>query len=306
VRKLLIALTVIAVLSITASGVDEGKALDGALNEAEHYSFGMNAEEMIDAILNNRFILDGNGIIENLAQLFFGSVKKSMGNVTVLLATAILLSLSENMKLLDGKVHTAVITGIRVIFAVALFKNTSEYFLSISSTLNSVSSFSSTLMPLLFTALAFSGAAGSCTTLAPSLSLLTGTMPCVFTTVIMSLISVGFSVGTVNGVLEEKKLSGLTDLLKSVASFAIGAIFTLLSAIIAISGIAANVYDGIGMRSIKYAIGSSVPIIGGSVGDSLSLVLASGQSLKGAVGITGLIAIIGIIIIPLLNFGCVR
>ena len=105
----------------------------------------------------------------------------------------------------------------------------------------------------------------------------------------------------VDGTIGEGKLSGVTALLKSAATWVIGGLFTIFSGVITLQGLVSGVSDGISLRSIKYALSSSVPVIGGAVSESVAAVISGACALKGAAGIMGIIVIVTTVLSPTLN-----
>jgi stage III sporulation protein AE len=68
-----------------------------------------------------------------------------------------------------------------------------------------------------------------------------------------------------------------------------------------IQGMTAGMYDGITLRVTKYAIGNSVPIVGGFLRDGVDLFLAAGLLVKNALGLFGVVFIVGIFLSPIVE-----
>ena len=119
--------------------------------------------------------------------------------------------------------------------------------------------------------------------------------------IIYPILIAGFVICLVNEILSDNKLGGISSFLKNTSSWIMGGAFTVFSAIITIQGLTAGVNDGISMKSVKYALSSTVPVIGSSISESVSAVLLSAYSMKSAAGIMGIIVIAGIVIGPIVN-----
>lgn len=67
---------------------------------------------------------------------------------------------------------------------------------------------------------------------------------------------------------------------------------TIFVAILSIQGLLGRSYDSTAMRTAQYAVDRLLPVIGGSVSDSLGTVLSSINMIKTASGVTGMIVLI--------------
>lgn len=302
-KKILFFIIVLSLLFVSVSATEQidTKPLEDILSEGEYYSFFGNVSEIIDGILNNDLKLQGGGILENILEILFLSIKKTLPSFTVMLGLSVLLSFIDKLNIINPNLENTAKLGGRILFTVTVISSITSLVASAKEGLNTVSSFSQALSPVLITLLASCGAQGSVTNLAPSSVLLSSVLIDIIVNIVFPLIILGCTVLSVDSLLPGNKLKGISDLLKSVVSWVTGIIFTVFAGVIAIQGAVASVTDGISMRGIKYAINTSVPIIGGAISESLSAVLFSGYLLKTAVGLMGIIIIAGILVIPLVS-----
>ena len=87
------------------------------------------------------------------------------------------------------------------------------------------------------------------------------------------------------------ELSGLLSLIKKWYASALCFIMSLLCAILAGQSAIAAGQDGISLRAAKFVAGSSIPIVGGSVGESMKTLSASVSLLRKCFGVTGVVLI---------------
>ena len=95
------------------------------------------------------------------------------------------------------------------------------------------------------------------------------------------------------------KLNKFCDIFNSVFKTLIGFIFTLFTAFLAIQGISAGSYDGLSVKTAKFAIKSYIPFLGGYLSDGLSLIITSSVLVKNAVGMAGLLLLLATVLKPL-------
>ncbi len=275
--------------------------LEKSLEGVEYHSFYGNISEIIDAILKNELTLDGASILENVIKLAFSAFEYAVKSVFGMLGIVIILSVVVKLKLISGKVENICLLGGKIIFSVMLLNVSFIYIENIEKSLNGIASFTQTLTPIIITLMASCGLKGSLNALAPSSVLFSSVIIELAVKIILPLIILCSVITAVNCALSDNKLKGIADTVKSIVTWIMGGSFMVFSAIITIQGIIAGVSDGISLRSIKYAISTSVPVIGGTVSESFSAVLLSSFYLKGALGSAGIIAILGIVIAPILN-----
>ena len=78
----------------------------------------------------------------------------------------------------------------------------------------------------------------------------------------------------------------------------VGAVFTIFTAV---KGFSAGVIDGIGIRTLKYAVGSSIPLVGGILSGGADVILSAVTLTKNAFGILILILVFGAVIKPVVE-----
>ena len=60
-------------------------------------------------------------------------------------------------------------------------------------------------------------------------------------------------------------------------------------------------YDGISFKAARYAIGNSVPVVGGFLSGGLDLLMAGGMLIKNSVGMCGILLLVIVIAVPLVQ-----
>ncbi len=105
----------------------------------------------------------------------------------------------------------------------------------------------------------------------------------------------------VNCLTDKFSIKKLIEFIKQVIKWGIGIIMTLFIGILGMSGITASMADGLGIKTLKFAVGNFVPVVGGLLSDSVTTVLASAAVLKNALGTAGVITVIMMCIGPLIE-----
>lgn len=116
-----------------------------------------------------------------------------------------------------------------------------------------------------------------------------------FSLVFLPAVKICLSLGIVGAVFGETELSRITGAVRSFVTWLILSVMTLFSFILGIQNTVAQSADNFGIRSLKFALGSLVPIIGGAVSDSLGTIGGSLGVLKSACGGIAIVIIITIV-----------
>ena len=80
-----------------------------------------------------------------------------------------------------------------------------------------------------------------------------------------------------------------------------GIILTIFVGVVSLEGTLASSVDGITAKTAKTVVSSSIPVVGKILGDAVDTVLGCGVVLKNAIGIVGVIIVIGICIMPIIK-----
>lgn len=76
---------------------------------------------------------------------------------------------------------------------------------------------------------------------------------------------------------------------------------TIFVGVVSLEGTLASSVDGITAKTAKTVVSSAIPVVGKILGDAVDTVLGCGIILKNAVGIVGVIIVIGICIMPIIK-----
>ena len=98
---------------------------------------------------------------------------------------------------------------------------------------------------------------------------------------------------------EGMKLQRLAAFVQSCATWTLGLCFTVFIGVLTTRAVTAAALDGVTLRTAKYAISHSIPIVGGLFADTVDTLVGSGMLVQSALGVTGLMLIAGYAMSPL-------
>ncbi len=116
-----------------------------------------------------------------------------------------------------------------------------------------------------------------------------------FSIVLMPAVRICLLFGIVDSIFPEVGVKPILVMFKNIATWIMIISVTLFSFVLGLQNTIAQSADSFGARSIRFAVGNLVPIIGGAVSDSLGTLSGSLSVLKSAGGSAAIIAVILII-----------
>ena len=123
----------------------------------------------------------------------------------------------------------------------------------------------------------------------------------VCTKAIMPLLRISFGLGLAGAMPSSVNLSSVTNLVKNSATLILTFLFTLLGFVLVFQTSVASAGDNFVTRSVKFASGAFVPIIGNMLGDASRTVMASVSVIKGTVGGVGVVLVLSAVLPPVLT-----
>lgn len=143
--------------------------------------------------------------------------------------------------------------------------------------------------PVILTLMTAIGAGSSVAVYQPAVAVLSSGIAQLITSFILPcfIISIVFTV--VGNLTEGVKLKKMSGFFSGASKWLLGTAFFLFIAFLSVQGITASVYDGISVRTAKFAISKYIPIIGGYLSEGLNLIMAGSVLVKNAVGMTAVV-----------------
>ena len=114
-----------------------------------------------------------------------------------------------------------------------------------------------------------------------------------------SLISVALSI--VSNISDKVRIEKLSKFLNSSAIWILGLILTIFVGVTSLEGSITSGVDGLTVKTTKAAVSSVIPVVGKILGDAVETVMGCTNILKNAVGIVGILIIIGTCINPIIK-----
>lgn len=187
--------------------------------------------------------------------------------------------------------------------AVVVFSEVNVIIKSVSSVINKINLQTQSVFPIILTLLSAGGAKTSAVVYQPICVFLSGGVMMVITKLLLPMVSIIVVISMISSLSERFSLNKLLEFFTHSFKWIIGIIIAIFSVFTTVKGITASTYDGLSLRALKYAIGSSFPIISGFAKEGVDLVLTASILIKNAVGSVGIFLIFYTLLTPFLQVG---
>lgn len=247
--------------------------------------------------------IDTAGIFKGLTRYFIGEVTANLSLMGRLVILAVIAALLKNLQTAFSSERLVSISQ-ALVFIVLLSLALQSFSLASRTGKDAIDrmvDFTMALVPLLLTLLASLGSLASAAIFKPviifsanffSLLIKDLVFPFIYFATILMLLD-HFSMNF--------KISRLGQLFKDAAIFVMGFSLTVFGGVLAVSGIAGGVSDGVTLRTAKFLTGAFVPIIGGIIADAVDAVVGASLLLKNGLVLTGVFLLFLTAVFPLLK-----
>ena len=282
---------------------DIDKIIDD-FNDSGKSTFGESSFlDKIYKIISGENLSDYTSIWDMLKSLLFENILSLLPIIATIISISILGGMVGNLKTnkcgksMESIIHF-VIYGLTVILiSTMIFKMINIT----TSTINSVKSQTEVVFPILLTLLTAMGGTTSVGVYQPVMSFFSSTIIGIFTNFVLPLFLISVALNFISNLSNSIKLDKLSSFVDSLFKWVIGIIFTIFTAFVSIQGISVASVDGLSIRTAKFTIKNTLPIVGSYISDGFSLIIASSNLIKNAVGGAGLLLLLATIISPIIQ-----
>lgn len=291
---------------------EEVEELLGALDTDELQAYldsfdeyrGKDVKEMLASLVTGDFALEYDSLFEAVLGLVWEEGRAMLPAFAVILAVAVLCGILNSAKngFLQGTmsdiIHFVTYVSVGAVILAVLTNVLQTGFSAIAQMQKQMQ----IVCPILLTLMAASGGAVSAGVFRPAVAFLSSGICELFTAVVLPTSVVVIALTFAGHLSPEVRCEKLGGLFKSVNKWLIGLTLGLFTLFLTVQGIASAQYDGISLRTIKYLVSGSVPIVGGFLSGGVDLVLAGSSLIKSALGSFSVFLLFATILRPVLLF----
>ena len=273
------------------------------LTTNEYSIFGSSSfVDKLSKIISGEFAKGTSNVFDSVIKLFFEDLLSILPLIATIIAIAILCSMLDGIKPNGNKGLGGIIHFVAYGIIVLLLVNSIMDMINMtSSTINIMKMQMDAIFPVLLTLLTALGGTASVGIYQPAVAFLSSSILQLFNYLLMPIFIFSLVFSIISNLSDNVKLNKFSDFFGSLFKWTIGLVFTIFMAFVGIQGITAGSFDGISIRTAKFAIRSYVPILGGYLSEGFNMIMASSILIKNAIGATGLLLMFATVLVPVVK-----
>lgn len=287
------------------SSTQEKFNISGFINQAQEYT----GDFFEDMDLSDIFSQAVQGKVNN--QTIYKKIIKVLGNevssnIKILISILVIIVIHGILKSITDSLENSNVSQIiyfvqYILIVTLIMSNFTEIIKLIKETANNLVGFINLLMPLLLTLMVYTGNITTSTVLEPILLFISNFIGNIIVNVLIPIVLVIVVFSIISKISDRVQVEKISKFLKSGVVWFLGVVLTIFVGVVSLEGTLSSSVDGITAKTAKAAVSSVIPVVGKVLGDVVDSVLGCGVILKNAVGVVGVIVIIGICILPVLK-----
>ena len=294
---------------LTSTDIIESQMEDLNLGDFVNKSKEYAGEFMEDVDVGDLLQSAISGKVDN--ETFFKKVLNMLGKevkytikilasiIIIIVIHSILKSISDS---LENKSIATITYYVQYILIVTLIMSNFTDIISMTrDAIKNMVGYSQTLIPILMTLLLTTGSVTSVSVIEPITLFLINFISNTFEVFIIPIVLVSTAISIVSKISDKIQIDKISKFMKSSITWGLGVILTLFVSIISLDGTLTSSVDGVTAKTAKAAVSNLIPVVGKVLGDAVDTVIGCSNILKNAVGIVGVLVIIGICIAPIIK-----
>lgn len=234
--------------------------------------------------------------------MFTKEFKNSIKIVFSIVGVGLLCSLLKNIQSSFGGSVSEVAFYVCYLFIVVLIiKSFTDIMGICEETIIKLSDFVNILIPLILALLLANGSIATVGILKPVLLFMVSCINVIVSKFILPILFISTMLGLVSNISEGIEISKLPKFLQKISMWCLELLIVVFIGTLSVEGtLAANV-DGVTAKGAKTIVSTVVPVVGKALSDATDSILGAASITKNAIGVLGVIIIIGISILPIIK-----
>lgn len=275
------------------------------IEEANEYSKNAFPNINMEEVLNSAIKGEINGdfwynILAGLLGKEALSAISTLGSILIIIVIhSVLKSISDG---LENKGVSQIIYYVQYILIVTLMMTNFSTMMSLTKqTIENLVGFMNSLIPILITLMNTTGSIATANIIQPVILFIISFIGNMILIFVLPFLMVSTVLGIVSNISDKVQIDKLAKYFKSGIVWLLGVTLTIFVGVISIEGTLSSSVDGITAKTTKAAVSNFIPVVGKILGDAVDTVLGCAIILKNAVGIIGVVVVIGICILPIIR-----
>lgn len=241
-----------------------------------------------------------NSVVNFFFNNLFGELKESIALCLCVILIVVILNIITNTL---GKDRGAFDISFYVCYMVIFMMGTVSFEKAINiakQSIDELNIFMQAAIPVLGSLLTASGGVVRTSLMCASVVAISSTVSLI-SSILFPVSTMSAIVGGVSGLSGEYSLKGFSTALKKASLWGLGITTTIFTTILSTKTFAAVNLDNVTGRTIKYAAGTFVPVVGGMLSETLESIIACGRLVKGAAGGASVLILLYLCLSPIIK-----
>ena len=258
-------------------------------------------EEMLNSAIQGK--VDNSSIIKRIFSLLGTEVINSLkviGSILVIIVIhSVLKSISENLE--NDGISRLIYYAQYILIITIIMANFSDIVKMVQETSTNLVAFMNMLIPILITLMMYTGSMVTSSIIEPIILFMINFIGNAIKDIIIPLVLIFTSLVIISKLSDRVQIDKMSKFLKSGIVWFLSIMLTIFVGVVSLEGTMSASVDGITAKTTKALVSSAIPVVGKILSDSVDTVLGCGIILKNAVGLVGVIIVIGICIMPIIK-----
>lgn len=235
--------------------------------------------------------LSPRAVITELLEVLTGKLQEPLRAAGLMLAFVVLYAVLSGFTQQKGDIHTIFSLFLTLWIVMLILPSVSETLVAAFSAIQLCTDFMLVYIPGFAGIIAMSGKPLTSAAYSSVMVGLSNLFSAVQMHALLPIAQVFFMLNILNGIESKFSFDGIAACFKKLIQITLGVFSAVFTGLLAIKGSLAASGDSVTIKGIKTLVGSTVPIVGSALGDSLTSVLGSVSLIKSTVGIFGILVI---------------
>ncbi len=278
--------------------------IEAAANESGIYEAipEFDAEKLIKDTSSGKSLFDIKAILNRIWELLFGEIRSTIKIMLYIMTISILSSYLSALP--DGRSkevsHVAFYACYIIIAGIC-----SAVFLEImgcaQGAINNILIVARLVVPVVIAGLAATGAITSAAVFQPVLLGVIQVALTVIEKIFIPIIMLFTSLNIVSCISDNISAKKMLEFLGKTVKWGLSILLTVFVGTAGFQSLVSGGVDGLSIKLTKYATSNLIPVVGGILSESVETVMNCSVIIKNSVGITGIILIIGVMLMPIIK-----
>ena len=227
------------------------------------------------------------------------NIKSLVSILAIILIHSILKSISESLE--NNNISKLIYYVQYIVIVTVIMSNFTDIIKLVQDTTGNLIGFMNALVPLLITLMMYTGSITTSSVVEPIILFMINFIGNIIQNLIIPFVLVLTSLVIISKISDKVHIDKLSKFFKSGIVWFLGIVLTVFVGVVSLEGTLSSSVDGITAKTTKAVVSSAIPVVGKILGDAVDTVLGCGIVLKNAVGLVGVVIVIGICIMPILK-----